>query len=282
MKKYVYGLSLALVSAAMFAACSEDEGTDPGNDSKARVTLFQYTVAKPYDADADTEVRIVANSATNEAYALVEAQSDYESRVAELGTDGYNDYVVEKGEKVEGIDGFSSADKYFTGLTGDVAITVVAVGKGGKSSQTVNFTALAWENVTTGTFKFGIEVIQNLMGSTTAATTLQKCTNKNGLYRFLDLYGKGYNVKFTLTGDPQTDDSGNYYNCLIADQAIGLEYKTYGEVSVRDVATWQNDSYYLDYNVMYEDGYCQFYNQYHVTLGNIGCGLDKFYPGGLN
>ncbi len=278
MKKYVYGLSLALVSAAMFAACSEEEGTDPGNDSKARVTLYQYTVAKPYDADADTEVRIVANNATSEAYVLVEAKSDYESRVAELGTDGYNDYVVDKGEKVEGIDGFSSADKYFTGLTGDVAITVVAVGKGGKSSQTVNFTALAWETVATGTFSFGIANIQSLMGSTTVTTTLQKCTNKAGLYRFLDLFGKGYSVKFSRTGEPATDDFGTYYNCIIDDQTIGLEYKSYGEVSVRDVATWQNESSFLDYNVMYEDGFCQFYNQYHVTAGNIGYGFDKFVP----
>lgn len=281
MKKYVYGLSLALVSAAMFAACSEEEGTDPGNDSKARVTLFQYTVAKPYDADADTEVRIVANSATNEAYALVEPQSVYDSLVVELGTDGYNDYVVEKGEKVEGIDGFSSADKYFTGLNGDVAITVVAVGKGGKSSQTVNFTALAWENVATGTFKFGVASIQSLMGSTTA-TTLQKCTNKEGLYRFLDLYGKGYNLKFTLTGESTTDDSGTYYYCTVADQAIGLEYSSYGEISVRDVATWQNDASYGVYNVLYEDGYCELWNQYHVTAGSLGYGTDKFYPGGLN
>ena len=40
MKKYIYGLFFALISVAMFTACSADEGTDEGNDGSARVTLY--------------------------------------------------------------------------------------------------------------------------------------------------------------------------------------------------------------------------------------------------
>lgn len=64
MKKYIYGLFMALVSVAMFTACSADEGTEPGNDSKVNVVLYQYTATTPNDPDVDTQLRIATNSAT--------------------------------------------------------------------------------------------------------------------------------------------------------------------------------------------------------------------------
>lgn len=63
MKKYIYGLFFALISVAMFTACSADEGTDEGNDSKAKVTLYQYVASAPNDPDVDTQLRIATNSA---------------------------------------------------------------------------------------------------------------------------------------------------------------------------------------------------------------------------
>lgn len=46
------------VAAAMFmTSCSADEGTEPGNDSKAYVMTNTYSVAPPLDADADFKVR---------------------------------------------------------------------------------------------------------------------------------------------------------------------------------------------------------------------------------
>ena len=278
MKKYIYGLFFALVSVAMFTACSADEGTDPGNDSKAMVTLYQYTVSKPYDADADTEVRIVTNSATTEAYSLVEAKSAYDSHITELGTDGYNEYVVKNGEKVDNVSGFSTVDKYFTGLSGDVVITVVAVGNGTKSSKSVSFKALAWETVATGTYYFGASSIQNVFGAASTETTLQKCSNEDGLYRFVDLYGQGYNLKFTLTGATGSDEYGSYSICHVAAQSTGLQYGTYGDLGVRDVATWQNSDDYLENNVMYDSNNVVLWNQYYVSAGNTGYGYDQFVP----
>lgn len=88
MKKYIYGSLLALASVVMFTACSADEGTEPGNDSNAHVTLYSYTAELPYDADCDALVRVAANSATTEAYALTELASEKEARVATLGEKG--------------------------------------------------------------------------------------------------------------------------------------------------------------------------------------------------
>ncbi len=67
--------SLLFISVAMFT-CSADEGTDEGNDGSARVTLYNYTAEQPYDADCDVYIRVVANSATTEAYALAEKVSE--------------------------------------------------------------------------------------------------------------------------------------------------------------------------------------------------------------
>ena len=95
MKKYIYGLFFALVSVAMFTACSEDEGSDIGSDSQAKATLYQYTATEPNDADIDTQIRIATNSATQSAYLLVEKTADYESRLTQLGEEGYKDYVLD-------------------------------------------------------------------------------------------------------------------------------------------------------------------------------------------
>ena len=136
MKKYIYGLFFALVSVIMFTACSEDEGSDIGSDSQAKATLYQYTATEPNDADIDTQIRIATNSATQSAYLLVEKTADYESRLTQLGEEGYKDYVVENGEKIEGAEGAANIDKTIKSLSGDNTIAVVAVG-GGKSLATV-------------------------------------------------------------------------------------------------------------------------------------------------
>ena len=66
MKKYIYGLFFALISVAMFTACSADEGTDEGNDGSARVTLYNYTAEQPYDADCDAYIREIGRASCRE------------------------------------------------------------------------------------------------------------------------------------------------------------------------------------------------------------------------
>lgn len=143
MKKYIYGLFFALISVAMFTACSADEGTDEGNDGSARVTLYNYTAEQPYDADCDAYIRVVANSATTEAYALAEKVSEKEANIAKMGESGYADYVVSNGKKLENIKGASVQEEVFQNLpAGENAITVVAVGKGGKFASSIIFSSV--------------------------------------------------------------------------------------------------------------------------------------------
>lgn len=94
MKKYIYGLFFALISVAMFTACSADEGTDEGNDSKAKVTLYQYVASAPNDPDVDTQLRISTNSATQEVYLLAEKTENYNAHIKEMGEDGYNNTAL--------------------------------------------------------------------------------------------------------------------------------------------------------------------------------------------
>lgn len=277
MKKYIYSLFLALVSVAMLTACSADEGTDEGTDGKAKVTLYSYTAAVPYDADCDAYVRVVANSATAEAYALAETADEKSANVAKLGEAGYADYVVSKGKKLESIKGFSSQDVYFQNLPkGDNKITIVAVGKGGKSASETTFSSIAWNDVAKGTYTFGVPSAKEALGKSSVETTLQVCESNPAQYRFKNLFGAGYHLKITAVGEG-SDEDGDYTMLRVPAQSTGSDYKTFGTLSVRDVAAWQNNDDLLDCK-LYSDQSGFFWVQYFVSAGNAGYGYDEFAP----
>ena len=69
LKKYLYA-ALAVVSAIALAACSDDEGTDPGHDSAPAVTIYSYTPGSGYNADEDVKIRIAPNSKVKDIYYL--------------------------------------------------------------------------------------------------------------------------------------------------------------------------------------------------------------------
>lgn len=168
----------------MFTACSADEGTDEGNDGSARVTLYNYTAEQPYDADCDAYIRVVANSATTEAYALAEKVSEKEANIAKMGESGYADYVINNGKKLENIKGASVQEVVFQKLpAGENAVTVVAVGKGGKFASSVIFNSITWSDVIKGTYTFSVANIQQAYAANTE-TTLQVCDSDPNTYRF--------------------------------------------------------------------------------------------------
>lgn len=266
----------ALVAVATLAACSADEGTDEGTDGKAKVTLYSYTAATPYDADCDAYVRVVANSATAEAYALAETADEKAAKVEKLGEAGYADYVVSNGSKLDKISGFSAQDEYFQNLPkGDNKITVVAVGKGGKSASEVTFSSIAWNDVVKGTYTFGVAGVQGVYAQS-KETTLQVCESDPTRYRFKDLFGTGYHLKITADGEG-SDEDGDYTVFRVPAQSTGLDYKTFGTLSVRDMAEWQNSDDYLDCK-LYSDHSGSFWVQYFVSKGNAGYGYDEFAP----
>lgn len=275
MKKYIYGLFFALVSVVMFTACSEDEGSDIGSDSQAKATLYQYTATEPNDADIDTQIRIATNSATQSAYLLVEKTADYESRLTQLGEEGYKDYVVENGEKVEGAEGAANIDKTIKNLSGDNTIAVVAVG-GGKSLATVQFTANTWTTVAEGTYNFNGAGAQ-LFGASKAATLQVNDANPK-LFRFKNFWGTGKHMTFNLTDNKGTDENGlTITQLVVPEQATPFTYGDYGTISYADGLTRQSVK---SPSFMYNDYYCMILMQWYISAGNLAqiTGYDTFEP----
>lgn len=170
MRKYIYRLFAVLLTATVMTSCSEEEGTNPGSDATPSVLIYQYAVSDPYNPDNDTFLRLAANSATREAYYLTEATAAMEENLASMGEDGYMNYVIENGEKVDGISGASNADVYITGLSGANTITVVAVNGNAKTYRTAHFTGLTWEPYGTGYWVDG--VISSLFAVESVAMTV--------------------------------------------------------------------------------------------------------------
>ena len=49
MKNIFERLALMLLSLTLFAACQEDEGTDPGNDSTPVASVYEYAAGDGYN-----------------------------------------------------------------------------------------------------------------------------------------------------------------------------------------------------------------------------------------
>jgi hypothetical protein len=278
MKKYIYLFSVLFATVAM-TSCVEEEGTVPGNDSSPAVTIYQYVVSKPLNADNDVAIRVAANNRTTEAYYLAEKTVDKNTRIASLGEDGYNDYVVSNGVKLSEISGESNADVTLTDLYGEYTITAVAVGDGKKTSAATVFNGLDWTTVATGTYYF---FNTGRLGVESNPATLQVCTTNDQLYRFKDVFANGYHMKINLLSLKGRDSYGEYTFFRIPVTDTPFTYGTYGAVSARDIGYWQGSDAWITDNGyesgMYEDYYCFLYIQYFVSAGNMGYGYDEFVP----
>ena len=272
MKKYINSIMFVFLGLAMFTACSEESGTEPGTDSNPVVTIYQYAAQLPLSADNDCVVRVAANSSVESAYYLAEKADEKTAR--NLTSEAYADYVVSNGKKIENLSVSNPVDLAVTDMKGDYIITVVGVKGNTKYSTETTFKGLDWRDIVTGTYNFAKP---NATGKESAKATLQYCANVENLYRIKDVFGPGYSLKFTGTGMKGTDVIGNFEVVRVSAQPIGTTYGSYGEVSVRDVATWQNSDDYLD-NQMYDNGLCYFWVQYFVSAGSLGYGYDKFNP----
>ncbi|MFT4222778.1 hypothetical protein [Dysgonomonas sp.] len=279
MKKYIYRLFIAVFATVAFTACTEDEGTEPGNDSNPVITIYQYKVSKPLNSDNDTRLRFAANSPTSEAYYLAEKTTDKNDRITSIGEEGYKDYVISHGTKINGISGESNVDVTLTDLFGEYTITSVAVGGGLKSSASVIFTGLDWSDKATGTYTF---FKPSVTGIASRPTTLQVCTTDEKLYRFKDVFGTGYHMKINLLNLKGNDADGEYTFFRIPVTETSFTYSTYGTVSVRDIGYWQGNDAWVTENGyesgMYADYSCFVYIQYFVSAGSLGYGYDMFIP----
>jgi hypothetical protein len=279
MKKYIYSLFSVLLAAVVLTSCTENEGTTPGNDPNPVVTIYKYQVAKPLNPDNDVTLRFAANNKTEQAYYLAEKTADMNTHVTSMGEEGYKDYVVQNGIKLNDISGVSNADVTLTDLAGEYTITAVAVGSGKKTSAKVAFTGLIWTDVATGTYNFFLPA---RTGMASNATILQSCTSDSKLYRFKDVFGPGYHLKINLLDITATDAGGEYTYFRIPATETPFTYGSYGTISVRDVGYWQGSDAFVTEggyeSGMYADYYCFLMIQYFVSAGNLGYNYDEFVP----
>ena len=287
MKKYIESLLLLCVAAFTLTACSEEEGTNPGGDGNPNVVVYQYTPGQPYNADNDITLRFATNNKVEAVYYLAEAEADYNSHIADMGEAGYNDYVVENGTQVEGIEGQSNVDVTLTDMMGTYYITAVAVSGNQKKAYTTTFTGLAWEDVASGTYIFNAQPVSgSAIGLPNTPTTLQVCTTDPTLYRFKDLFGEGYSMKLNMLDLQGQDESGTYRFFRVPEMATPYSIKlTDGnsyQLSVMDIGYFQNDESFVTAggyeSGMYEDGYCFVMVAYTVSAGYLCYGYDYFIP----
>ncbi len=289
MKKYIL-MSLAALLTISFSSCREEEGTEPGNDPKAVSTIYTYTPELPYNSDNDVQIRIVGNNKVENVYYLAEPAATFDENMKAKGEAGYIDYVIEKGTKAEfneeNLKDSPAADAVITNMLGEYIIAVVSTSASGKSLATTTFVGLEWEDVTDGYYQFAEgSAIASVVGAGAVYTVLQHCTTSGmeDVYRFVDLFGKGYNLKFNVMLNTATETQyGTMWYCRVAPQPVGLNYGNYGGIKVRDIANWQgSDSFATNPNygfAMYDDYYCTANVQYYVSAGNLGYGGDAFLP----
>lgn len=295
MKKYIL-MSLVGLLTFSFTSCKEDSGTEPGTDEKAVATLYTYEAPSPYNPDNDVVVRMVGNNKVEDIYYLAETKAAYDANLKEKGESGYIEYVIANGTKGEIVEeaktllGEVTVEKVFTNLIGENVIAAVSVSPSGKKLSTTTFVGLEWEDITDGYYSFGsgspLPVVSGLSG---VSTMLQNCTTagKTDLYRLVNVYGDGFNLKFSILSDSEMDtEYGKAWYCRAAIQPTGWSYGQYGTLYVRDIAYWQgNDAFATNGNygcLMYDDGYAFFPLHYGVSAGNVGyttaANCDTFIP----
>ena len=275
MKKIFFAAFCAIV-ALTATSCSEEEGLMPGNDKNPAVTLYLYDTPAEYDGDCDAYFGLFSNNQATDIYYLAELTSEKESHVASMGEDGYVDYIIQNGTKVSAnVD--APAYVVLTSVFGDQTISAVASNGKKKSDKahSVQFNGVQWNTVCKGTYTRPAGKTYTKILGEEQETELQVLSTDPTSYRFKNLYGPNKHMYFTYTGDAYDEDGGVF--CRVPAQSTNHTYSTYGNMSVRDVATWQSDDSYLDV-ALYPDGYWFAWVQYYVAAGSLSYGYDEFIP----
>lgn len=277
MKNYINTLFILLLASFAISSCTEEEGTEPGNDSAPSIRIYQYKPGEEYSEDNDVTIRFATNNLVDEVYYLAEKSEDKASRVSSMGEEGYMEYVITNGVKLEGVSGASNVDVTLTGMYGEYTITAVAVDGKAKTSSSIVFVGLDWADVATGTYYF--EAVPDLQIQP-AMVTLQVCTTDATLYRFKDLFGTGYHMKINMLSKMGNDAGGEYQYFRVPVTATPYSLSNYGEVSVQDIGYWQGNAAFVTdggyESGMYADYSCFVYVAYCVSAGALGYGYDYF------
>ncbi len=277
MKKHILFALLPLA----FAACEDvQEGSSIGGDAAPSVVLYQYSAEETsgYDPDCTAKIRLAVNNATESLYLLTESAADYATYYS--GDDeAYAEHVIEAGKKIETTD--LVVDSYVEAF-GQNYITAVAVKGGEKSiSTTASFYGVKW-NTVEGTEDY---VYVNFAGGV-CQPVLQQREDIPTTYRLkgVDLGDilsgdTPYNLTFSLLTDDEgnevggVDSQGNSYTFVTVDaHNTGYTYGSYGNVYVRDIATYTGNPAYSTTSygcIMTGDNQVELVLNYYVSAGNI-------------
>lgn len=274
MKKNIYAYLLMLIGIYTFSSCTEEAGTEPGNDNIPSAVVYQYKVTAEdgdYDADTDVHIRIAANSATSEVYYLAESTAAQKASVEANGIEAYRQQIVQNGTKVTLSDGI--ADIILTGLLNDNTITVVAKGSNNTlTSQSVTFFGINWKDVCTGRIK--APLLDGTFNYSWGAeeVVLQQREDQPSEYRIKNAYGKGYHINMTrgneLYNQGQNDSYGrvdmDFSLIRMATSPTPYSYQTYGVISLSD----GGDGFASSCRI-YEDNLIVIYSACTVSAGRL-------------
>lgn len=281
MIKHIERLLFLLLPAMAFTACTEDEGTEPGNDGAPNLSIFEQSTTTPNDPDVDGTYRIATNNKTEQVYYLAES-------TASAGTDdAYAQKVVSQGTQLtlgtDTVSGGKVADVVVKNMVGDYTVSFVAVNGNKRTLRQTTFFGLTWNDVATGTYNFNAYSQNYMTGEASVTTTLQQLSTDPTRYRFHNIYGTGYNLVFTKTDVTGSDEDGTYNFIRVNANTTPYTYGSYGSILVRDVGYFQNDdSYAYDSGwgcYMYENNTVRLVLEHYVSGGYLWYNrVDWFIP----
>lgn len=288
MKKCILYTLWAAVSVLALAACSDEEGTDPGTDGAPVVTIYKYSPVAPYNSDEDITLRFATNGKVRELYYFAEKKADKDAFIATNGEQAYADRVVSEGSKAADLGENPDYETTLTGMQGLYAITAVAVGhNNARRAYEADFLGLQWEDVVSGTYEFASNLVTKYGFPASVPTMLQICTTDDTLYRFKDVFGEGSSMKLVTLPDYEgKDDGGKYVFFRVPNQMTAFELGSLGNVNIRDIGYMTGDQSYITEggfeSGLYLDGPNKnaafIYVQYYVSAGSLGYDYDYFTP----
>lgn len=280
MKKNIFTYLLISLGIWTLSSCTEEVGTEPGNDSVPSAIVYQYSITAAdgdYDADTDVRIRIAANSAASEVYYLAESTASKESAVANSGIESYRQRVVEQGTKVTLTDGV--ADVILTGLLNANTITVVAKAANGTlTSQETSFFGIHWVDICKGEVKAPLFDGSNKFTWGAGEFTLQQREDKPLSYRVKDVFRKGYHVFIEKESEVLSEGADDFFGLTDLKFSYAMMTKTATPYSLGDYGTisFAGLPDYGYYCRMYENNLVAIYAQLSVSAGTWG-NPDFFY-----
>lgn len=267
MTKYIERLLLLLLPAMAFTACTEDEGTEPGNDGGPSLVVYDKDTEAPNDADIDATYRVSTNNKTQHLYYLAEPTSSVESN---LSDDAYAQKVISEGTEVtlqnDSVTGGYTNDVVVKNLKGDYTITFAAVSGNSTVIKKKTFTGLIWNTIKSGTYYTARVAYRNFGLEQTVTTALQQLESDPTQYRIQNLYGIGNSLILTSTGVKGSDANGDYTYVTIGGQATSGSYGSYGTTYLVDVPYLYGDAYATDASYG-----CKMYDSGNVVLVVMYC-----------